>query len=90
MAAAGIYAALLPTADVINAIVTILPAYNVDLILESIKQMLSGDLIGGLVNAIGLPIAANVGLITTAGLIVVLAWGQAALAVLAPNANIGT
>ncbi|TXI35953.1 MAG: PE-PPE domain-containing protein [Mycobacterium sp.] len=90
VAAAGIYAALLPTADVINAIVTILPAYNVDLFLEGIKQMLSGDLIGGLVNAIGLPIAADVGLITTAGLIVVLAWGQAALAVLAPNANIGT
>jgi len=84
-ATAAVYAALLPTADVINAIVAMMPAYSVDLFLEGVKQMLSGDLIGGLVNAIGLPIAANVGLITTAGLIVVLAWGQAAAAVFAPN-----
>lgn len=87
-AAAAIYAALLPTADIVNAIVTILPAYNIDLFLEGVKQMLSGDLIGGLINAIGLPIAADVGLITTAGLIVVLAWAQAAVAVIDPKASI--
>ena len=38
--------------------------------------MLSGDLIGGLVNAIGLPIAADVGLVTTASLVGALAWAQ--------------
>ncbi len=89
-AAAAVYAALLPTADIINAIVTILPAYNITLFLDGISQVLSGDLIGGLVNAIGLPLAANVGLITTAGLVGVLAWAQAAVAVLDPNATIGT
>ena len=88
--AAGLYAALLPTADIINAIVTVLPAYNIDLFLDGIQQILGGDLIGGLINAIGLPIAANVGLITTAGLVAVLAWAQAAVAVIAPNATIGT
>ena len=89
-AAAAVYAALLPTADIINAIVTVLPAYNITLFLDGISQVLNGDLIGGLVNAIGLPLAANVGLITTAGLVGVLAWAQAAVAVLDPNATIGT
>jgi len=88
--AAGLYAALLPTADIINAIVTVLPAYNIDLFLDGIQQILGGDLIGGLINAIGLPIAANVGLITTAGLVAVLAWAQAAVAVIAPNSTLGT
>ncbi len=89
-AAAGLYAALLPTADIVNAILTVLPAYNIDLFLDGIEQMLTGDLIGGLVNAIGLPVAANVGLITTAGLVAVLAWAQAAAAVLDPSITIGT
>ncbi|MCB0923654.1 MAG: PE-PPE domain-containing protein [Mycobacterium sp.] len=85
--AAAIYAALLPTADIVNALVTMLPAYNIDLFLEGVQQILGGDLIGGLVNAIGLPIAADVGLITTASLIVVLAWAQAAVAVIDPSAG---
>ena len=87
---AGLYAALLPTADIVNSILTILPAYNIDLFLDGIKQMLTGDLIGGLINAIGLPIAASVGLITTASLVGVLAWAQAAVAVIDPNTTIGT
>lgn len=87
---AGLYAALLPTADIINAIVISLPAYSVNLALDGVEQILSGDLIGGLVNAIGLPIAANVGLVTTASLIGVLVWLQAAVAVLFPNYVIGT
>ncbi len=76
-AAASLYAALLPTADIINALVTTLPAYDVYLFLEGIKQVVSGDVINGLVNAIGLPIAANVGLSTTAGLIGALVWTRA-------------
>jgi len=71
-AAASLYAALLPTADIVNAIVTVLPAYAVNLFLDGIEQVLSGDLIGGLVNAVGRPIAASVGLVTTAALIEVL------------------
>lgn len=71
-AAASLYAALLPTADIVNALLTVLPAYDVNLFLGGIQQALSGDVINGLVNAIGLPLAANVGLVTTAGLIEVL------------------
>lgn len=87
---AGLYAALLPTADIINAIVISLPGYSINLALDGVQQILRGDLLGGLVNAIGLPIAANVGLITTASLIGVLVWLQAAVAVLFPNYVIGT
>lgn len=68
-AAASLYATLLPTADIVNAIVTMLPAYGIDLFLDGIQQVLSGDIIGGLLNAIGLPWAAGVGLVTTSVLI---------------------
>ena len=88
-AAAGVYAALLPTADIINALVTTLPAYDAVLALDGVQQAVDGDLIGGVINAVGLPIAADVGLATTAGLVGVLVWLQAALAVVAPNVNLG-
>jgi len=87
---AGLYASLLPTADIVNAIVISLPAYDVNLALSGLQQAISGKPIEGLINAIGLPIAADVGLITTAGLVGVLVWLQAAVAVLAPNYVIGT
>jgi hypothetical protein len=83
-AAAGIYAALLPTADIINALVTSLPAYAINLVLSGVEQVLSGDPIGGLINAIGLPIAASVGLATTAALVGVAVWLQGAVAILGP------
>ncbi|MCX2928713.1 PE-PPE domain-containing protein [Mycobacterium sp. CVI_P3] len=76
-AAASLYAALLPTADIVNAIVTVLPAYDATLFLDGIQQAISGDVINGLINAIGLPIAANAGLVTTAALIEVLVLLQA-------------
>ena len=87
---AGLYASLLPTADIINAIVISLPAYDVNLALSGLQQAISGQPIEGLINAIGLPIAADVGLVTTAGLVGVLVWLQAAVAVLDPNYVIGT
>ena len=87
---AGLYASLLPTADIINAIVISLPAYDVNLALDGLRQAISGKPIEGLINAIGLPIAADVGLVTTAGLVGVLVWLQAAVAVLDPNYVIGT
>ncbi|ORV45710.1 PE family protein [Mycolicibacter engbaekii] len=58
-AAASLYATLLPTADIINSLVTSLPAYNVSLFFD---ELLSGDLIG----AIGMPLAATTGLVTMA------------------------
>jgi len=76
-AAASLYAALLPTADIVNAIVTILPGYAVNIFLEGIEQVLSGDILGGLINALGRPVAASIGLVTTAALIEVLVIGNA-------------
>lgn len=76
-AAAGIYAALLPTADVINALVTTLPAYATNLFLYGMQEAFSGNVIKGLNDAIGLPIAATVGLSSTAALVATLVWGQA-------------
>ena len=87
-AIAGLYAALLPTADIINAFLISLPAYSVNLVLAGIEQMINGQPIAGLINAIGLPIAANVGLIATAGLVGVLVWAQAAAAVFIPGLNL--
>lgn len=63
IAATG-YATLLPTADVVNALVTAIPAYNVDLFGHGLLQALNGDPVGGLINAIGGPVAADVGLAT--------------------------
>ena len=78
---ASLYAALLPTADIVNAVVAVLPAYAVDVFLEGIQQIIDGDPIGGLINAIGLPIAATAGLATTAGFVGILAWLQAVVGV---------
>jgi hypothetical protein len=60
------YAVLLPTADLGTAVVISLPEYDVNLFVNGIGQALSGDPIGGLVNAFGNPIAADVGLGTVA------------------------
>jgi PE-PPE domain/PE family len=61
------YATLLPTADIATAALISLPSYDVNLFLNGIGQAFNGDPIGGLVNAIGQPIAADVGLVTLAG-----------------------
>ena len=76
-AVAGIYAALLPTADVINALVTTLPAYATNLFLYGMQEVFSGNVIKGVGDAVGLPIAATVGLSSTAGLVAALVWAQA-------------
>jgi PE-PPE domain/PE family len=60
------YSALLPTADIINAALTSIPAYDLNLFLDGIAQAAGGDPIG-LINAIGYPIAATTGLLTVAG-----------------------
>jgi hypothetical protein len=61
------YATLLPTADIATAVAVTLPSYDVNLFLNGITQAINGQPIQGLVNAFGLPIAANVGLTTLAG-----------------------
>ncbi len=60
------YSALLPTADIINAALISIPAYDLNLFLDGVAQALGGDPIG-LINAIGYPLAATVGLLTVAG-----------------------
>ncbi|OBJ47834.1 PE-PPE domain-containing protein [Mycobacterium sp. 1423905.2] len=62
--AATAYAAVLPTADVLNAAVTAIPAYDVYLFGNGLLQAFNGDPVGGLINAFGGPVAANVGLAT--------------------------
>lgn len=57
------YAALLPTADIANAVLISLPSYDLNLFLDGISRAAHGDP-AGLVNAIGYPIAANSGLLT--------------------------
>ncbi|SOJ52766.1 PE family protein PE3 [Mycobacterium simulans] len=64
-AAADGYAVLLPTADILNTAVTIIPAYNINLFLDGIEQLANGDP-AGIINAIGYPLAADVGLLTLA------------------------
>jgi PE-PPE domain len=54
-AAVSLYNPLLPTAGIINALITTLPAYNVSLFLDNLSNPIL---------AIGLPIAADVGLVT--------------------------
>jgi hypothetical protein len=60
------YATLLPTADIAVALGVTLPSYDFNLFTNGIIQAVNGDPMG-LVNAIGNPIAANVGLATVAG-----------------------
>ena len=60
------YATLLPTADIATAVAISLPSYDFDLFINGIIQAVNGDP-AGLINAIGDPIAADVGLITLAG-----------------------
>ena len=60
------YSTLLPTADIINAALISIPAYDFNLFLDGIAQALAGDPMG-LINAIGYPVAATTGLLTVAG-----------------------
>ena len=58
------YSTLQPTADIATALLVSLPTYDVSLFADGIVQALNGAPIQGLINAIGLPIAADVGLAT--------------------------
>ncbi len=65
------YAVLLPTADIGLALVTTMPAYDASLFVSQLAQ-------GNLINAIGYPIAADVGLAAIAGAVEFLTLASAA------------
>jgi hypothetical protein len=65
--AANLYAAALATADIGNAVVTVFPAYDVNLFLSGIQQAINGNVLGGLQYALVAPFAADAGLLTLAG-----------------------
>jgi hypothetical protein len=54
-----LYAALLPTADILNALVTTLPTYDIAMFTNYLEQ-------GDLLDALGMPAAADTGLVTMA------------------------
>jgi hypothetical protein len=64
------YAALLPTADIGTALAVTLPLYDSELFVQQLAQ-------GNLLNAIGFPIAADVGLTTVSGGVELLAVASA-------------
>lgn len=61
------YGILQPTADIATAAFVSLPSYDVNLFLNGMIQMASGQPLDGLLNAFGTPIAANVGLLPLLG-----------------------
>ena len=58
-AASTAYSTLLPTADIINSLLTSLPAYDVSLFTDNLSN-------GDLVDAAGLPLAADTAIVTLA------------------------
>lgn len=78
------YATLLPTADIVNAFFTSLPLYDFNLFTAGIQDVLNGDP-GGLIEAVGNPIAATVGISTLAGGIELLVLAQAAAEIAGVN-----
>lgn len=71
------YSTLLPTADITTAVLVSLPSYDVNLFLDGITQMLNGQPVAGLINAIGNPIAADVGLLPLTGALELVVLGEA-------------
>ncbi|MGO9385581.1 MAG: PE-PPE domain-containing protein [Mycobacterium sp.] len=65
--ASAVYSTLLPTADVVNALVTSVPSYDVNLFLSGVEQIAEGDPVGGLIYAFGAPLAADTALVTLFG-----------------------
>ncbi|MGI9125006.1 MAG: PE-PPE domain-containing protein, partial [Mycobacterium sp.] len=72
--ASALYATLLATADFINAGLISLPAYDISLFIDGLKQTIGGDPIQGLINAIGRPVAADVGMLATITVVQVAVW----------------
>jgi hypothetical protein len=75
------YSTLLPTADIATAVLVSLPSYDLNLFLNGVSQMVNGQPLGGLVNAIGYPISATVGLLPLAGGLEAAVLGEAAYSI---------
>ncbi|ORW96578.1 hypothetical protein AWB92_06440 [Mycobacterium sp. IEC1808] len=75
------YSTLLPTADITTAVLVSLPSYDLNLFLNGVSQMVNGQPLAGLVNAIGYPIAADVGLLPLAGGLELAVLGEAAYSI---------
>jgi hypothetical protein len=75
------YSTLLPTADIATAVLVSLPSYDLNLFLDGVTQMVNGQPLAGLVNAIGYPIAADVGLLPMLGGLEAAVLGEAAYAI---------
>jgi len=76
------YATLLPTADLGTVVLVSIPSYDVNLFLNGMTQMVNGQPLGGLVNAFGYPIAADVGLLPMLGGLEVAVLGEAGYSIL--------
>lgn len=61
------YSTLLPTADLATALAVNMPSYDLNLFVGGLKEAINGDPVGGLINAVGLPVSADVALVTLAG-----------------------
>ncbi|OBK47665.1 PE-PPE domain-containing protein [Mycobacterium sp. 1081908.1] len=75
------YSTLLPTADIGTAVLVSLPSYDLNLFLNGVTQMVNGQPLAGLVNAVGYPIAADVGLLPMLGGLEVAVLGEAAYSI---------
>ncbi len=75
------YSTLLPTADIAMAALVSLPSYDFNEVLDGVMQMVNGQPVAGLVNAIGLPIAADIGLLPLLGSLELAVLGEAAYSI---------
>lgn len=86
-AASSAYGTLLPTADIANALTTTLPAEDITIFLYELAQ-------GNLLDAIGLPVAADLGIVSLADLFETAAVGEggalAALDLLSPFVDVAS
>jgi hypothetical protein len=56
------YTVLLPTADILNAAVVSIPAYDLNLFFDGLLQAVNGQPLPGLMHAVGQPIASDIAL----------------------------
>ena len=91
LAASALYATLLPLVDFANSFVFSFPGYAANLFIDGLQQAVSGDLIEGLINAVGRPVAAAVGFAGIIGVfqtVVFLLGGLAAVTGCGPAAPV--
>ena len=76
------YATLLATADFVNAALLSVPAYALNLFIDGIREAAAGDVINGLINAVGRPIAFVVGMSATIIVVQATVWLEALVAII--------